>query len=134
MSITFVLASVGLLILGKDYAILTALGIAMLDALPIFGPAMIFVPWAITMIIIGKFKYGVSLLILYLVLTLTRQLLEPKIVSSQIGVYPLLTLMSIYIGVKTLGIAGIFIGPFTVVLLQTIYDQYSSKRNTPHDF
>ncbi|MGB3367761.1 MAG: sporulation integral membrane protein YtvI [Acidaminobacteraceae bacterium] len=133
MSITFVLASVGLLILGKDHAFLTALGIAMVDALPIFGPAMIFVPWAITMIIIGKFKYGISLLILYLVLTLTRQLLEPKIVSSQIGVYPLLTLMSIYIGVKTLGISGIFIGPFTVVLLQTIYEQYLSKRNTTHN-
>lgn len=133
MSITFILASIGLLILGKDNAILTALGIALVDALPIFGPAMIFMPWAITMIIIGNLKYGLSLLILYLVLTLTRQLLEPKIVSSQIGVYPLLTLMSIYIGVKTLGIVGIFIGPFTVVLLQTIFEQYSSNRNTPHD-
>ncbi len=127
MTITFVLASIGLLILGKSYAILTALGIALVDALPIFGPAMIFVPWSITMIIAGKFQYGISLLVLYLVLTLTRQILEPKIVSSQIGVYPLLTLISIYVGVKTLGLIGIFIGPFTMVLLQTVYDQYFSQ-------
>lgn len=127
MSITFILASIGLLILGKDNAVITALGIALVDSLPIFGPAMIFLPWAITMIIIGKFKYGVSLLLLYLVLTLTRQLLEPKIVSTQIGVYPLLTLISIYIGVKTLGIVGIIIGPFTMILIQTIFEHYISK-------
>lgn len=130
MSITFILASIGLLILGKSYAIPTALGIALVDALPIFGPAMVFIPWAITMLIIGNFKYGISLLVLYLVLTLTRQFLEPQIVSSQIGVYPLLTLMSIYIGAKTLGFIGIFIGPFTVILIQTIFEHYSNLKDT----
>lgn len=122
MSITFVICSIGLLIVGKKYAILTALGIALFDAVPALGPAMIFVPWSLTMLIVGKTSYAASLIVLYLVCTVTRQLLEPKIVSTQIGVYPLLTLISLYIGVKTLGIIGILIGPFTIIVLQTLYE------------
>lgn len=122
MSITFVICSIGLIILGKKYAIITALGIALFDAVPALGPAMIFVPWSLTMFIVGKTSYAASLMILYLVCTITRQLLEPKIVSTQIGVYPLLTLMSLYIGVKTLGVIGILVGPFTIIILQTLYE------------
>lgn len=122
MSITFVICSIGLLLIGKKYAILTALGIALFDAVPALGPAMIFVPWSLTMLIVGKTSYAASLIVLYLVCTVTRQLLEPKIVSTQIGVYPLLTLMSLYIGVKTLGIIGILVGPFTIIVLQTLYE------------
>lgn len=121
MSLTFVESSIGLLIIGVNYAVPIAFGIALIDALPILGPATIYIPWIISKIVIGEYATAVSLLVLYLVVTLARQALEPKILSTQIGVYPLVTLLSMYIGLKTIGFAGIILGPITVIIILSLF-------------
>ena len=111
MTITFTEVSMGLLILKIPYAILIALGIGFLDALPVFGTGAVFIPWIIIVIFYKEYGLALGLFILYLVATLTRQSLEPKIISTQIGIHPLITLLTIYTGIKVFGVLGIIIAP-----------------------
>jgi sporulation integral membrane protein YtvI len=121
MSLTFLESSIGLWIIGVNYPIPIALGIALIDALPILGPATIYIPWVISKLVMSEYTTALSLFILYLIVTLARQALEPKILSTQIGIYPLITLLAMYIGLKTLGFAGIILGPVSVILLLALF-------------
>ena len=116
MSIAFVLIFTGLSILRIDYALLIALGVAVLDALPFFGSGAVLIPWSIISFISLNFGTGIGLLILYLSIIFTRQMIEPKIVSSKIGINPLVTLMSMYIGYRVFSIGGMILGPIVLVL------------------
>ena len=117
MSIAFVVIFVGLTILKAEYAMLIALGIAALDALPLFGSGIVLIPWSIISLLSRDFKMGVGLLIIYLAIVLTRQMLESKIVSHNLGTNPLLTLMSMYVGYKIFSIGGMILGPIILVLV-----------------
>lgn len=127
MSITFTICSIGLTIIGVPNAIPIALGIGFVDALPIFGPASVYMPWIITTLIMGQSGLALKLFILYLITTITRQLCEPKVVGTQIGIHPLLTLTALYLGVKLLGAPGLILGPLTGVTLIATYRRYYKK-------
>lgn len=121
ISITGLLTVLGLYILKIDYALTLGIIVGIFDLLPILGPGTVLVPWIIVAIIIGKYWLGASLLILYGVLIVTRQLIEPKILSQNIGLHPLATLISLYLGLRFIGVWGIIIGPFLVILIKAIY-------------
>ena len=120
MSFTFIIASFGLGILRIENFIFKAFAISLIDALPIFGTAIILVPWALFSLVSNRIFIATGLFVLYLVLTIFRQSIEPKIFSTQIGLYPLATLFSIYAGLKIIGILGIFIGPILIIITKTL--------------
>lgn len=115
MLITFVESLIGLNIIGVSYSILIALGVAILDALPVFGSGSVYIPWAIFKLLTHDYQTALFIFILYIIITLVRQTLEPKILSTQIGLYPLVTLVSIYVGLKIFGFLGIILGPLFVI-------------------
>lgn len=121
MSIASVIIFTGLTILGVDYALLIAVGIAIFDALPFFGSGGILIPWSVISFINSDVKRGVGLLIIYLIIMLTRQMIEPKIVSKNIGMNPILTLMSMYVGYRTLSIGGMILGPLILMTTVSLY-------------
>ena len=109
---------IGFLILKIEFAILFALLIAILDALPFFGTGTALVPWAVFKLIAGDYKGAVGLLIIYAVSQLVRQIIQPKIVGDSIGVNPFLSLILMYIGYKLQGVLGmIFAVPVGVVII-----------------
>ena len=118
MAITFVEVTIGLFIIGIDYAILFGLIISFIDVLPVLGTGTILIPWALFSLITGNYSLGFSLIILYGVVLLVRQFLEPKIVGGQIGLHPLATLSAMYIGLKVLGIMGMILGPIIVLVIK----------------
>ncbi len=120
MSITFVEISIGLVIIGVNYSITFGLLIALIDALPIFGTGTILIPWAIGSLIIGDVRLAFSLIVLYAICLFVRQLLEPKIVGTQIGVYPLVTLISMYVGLQVFGIIGMILGPILILIIRNL--------------
>jgi len=128
MFFTFIIASFGLGLLKVDNFIFKAFAISLIDALPIFGTAIILIPWALYNFLGGNIFIGTSLLVLYLVLTVFRQSIEPKIFSVNIGLYPLITLFSIYAGLKTIGVLGIFVGPILVIITKTLLKHKKHER------
>lgn len=129
MSITFTELFIGFSIIGVKYALLLAFIVSIVDALPVLGTGTVLIPWAIYSFFAGNVKMGFSVLILYIIVLIVRQMIEPKIVSKQIGIYPLLTLMAMYAGLKFFGVAGLILGPITLLLLKNILSGMLKNRS-----
>jgi len=121
MSITFVELYIGFIIIRVEYALALAVIIAILDALPFVGTGIILIPWSVFEFITGHTRSGILLLVLYLIVILVRQMIEPKILSSQIGIHPIFTLGGMYIGLQLFGVIGFIIGPITVLILKNLF-------------
>ncbi len=117
LSITFVEVSVGLLILGVPNVFLIAFITAIVDIIPVFGTGTIMIPWALYSLFSGNYFLGIGLLILYGVITVIRQFLEPRVVGHQISLYPLLTLISMFIGARLFGFWGLFGLPVAITIV-----------------
>ncbi|HHW56201.1 MAG TPA: sporulation integral membrane protein YtvI [Clostridia bacterium] len=118
MFITFLQLSLGFAMIGFDYPFLLGLLVTALDALPILGLGAVMIPWAIYNIIMKNYMVGIYLLILYTLVVVVRQIIEPKIVGESIGLHPLVVLLSIFIGAKLFGTLGLVIGPIFVVVFK----------------
>lgn len=122
MMITFTICLIGLLLFNMDYALLISSIIALVDALPFFGSGSILIPWSLYHFVTEQYVIGVGLLGIYGVIFIMRQIMEPKILSQQINLYALVTVMAMYIGYKLLGILGLILGPLIMVILKTLQD------------
>ncbi|MDD3705455.1 MAG: sporulation integral membrane protein YtvI [Clostridiaceae bacterium] len=118
LSVTFIECFIGLTIIGVDYAFTLAIIIALVDILPVLGTGGIYVPWAITNLILGNYGLGISLLVLYAVITMVRYMIEPKVVGQQLGLHPIVTLMAMFAGLKLIGVAGLILGPTAAVCVK----------------
>ena len=124
--ISFSIVLSGLLILSfigfnVNYPFLAAIGIGLIDALPIVGSGTIIVPWAVISALNGDIKVAIGLLVIYGITIVVKQVLEPKIVSKNIGIHPIFTLISMYTGFKLTGVIGLFIGPIILIILKNIF-------------
>lgn len=122
MSITFVELSIGLTLAGLEHAVVVAFFIAIFDILPVLGTGGIMIPWGILTFIQGDYPLALSLLAIYLVITIIRNIIEPKIVGSQLGLHPVVTLCSMFVGAQLLGVVGMFGFPILLSLLRYLND------------
>lgn len=120
MGITFIILTTGLMILKVPYLILIAIAISIVDVLPILGSGVIIVPWSIISFILGNSYLGKGLAVIYIILIITRQILEPKIMGKEIGVRPLYTFLATILGSLILGPIGLILGPLIAVLVTSI--------------
>lgn len=120
--ITFSELAIGLSILRIPYALTLAVVIAFIDLLPVLGTGTILIPWGVIWLFAGNVWGGVSILALFLIMTIVRQIIEPRIVGQQIGLHPLVTLMSMYIGLQMLGIMGMFLLPLTILFIKKMQE------------
>ena len=128
MSITFVELSIGFFIVGIPNPLLVALLIAIFDILPVLGTGGVMVPWVIFMLITGNIHLAIGLAIIYVVVTVVRQFVEPKIVGDQLGLDPLVTLVSIYLGFIWFGVAGMLLVPISTNIFINLYSQGKLKQ------
>lgn len=126
---TFIMAFVGLSILKVPYTAVLSLLIVVVDILPILGTGSVLVPWAIIAILQENQFLGIGLIILFLVITVVRRIIEPKVYSSSLGISPLAALVSLYIGFKLMGLAGVFLGPVMVIIFDTLKKANIIKMN-----
>ena len=122
MSITFVELSIGLTLLGIEHAVLVAFCIAIFDILPVLGTGGIMIPWALLTLVQGNLPVAIGLGVIYLVITIIRNIIEPKIVGSQLGLHPVVTLCSMFVGVQFFGVVGLFGFPILLSLLRYLND------------
>ncbi len=121
ISMTAGMNFIGLLILGVDQPLTIALIIGLVDLMPYLGTGIILIPWAIYSLIMGDLFLGFGLLILYGLTVLQRQLAEPKVLSSNLGLNPLATLISLFVGLQLFGVIGLVIGPVALVIFISLY-------------
>lgn len=116
LAVTFFELYLGLLLLGHPYALLLAFLISLVDLLPILGVGSILLPWAAVCLIGQNVRMGIGLLILFFVITVARQLLEPRVVGKTFGLSPLVTLTAMYAGWYLFGAVGMLLFPAGLTL------------------
>ncbi|MBH1941887.1 sporulation integral membrane protein YtvI [Mobilitalea sibirica] len=129
MSIVAVICVLGLTLLKNEYALLLGIGIAFMDALPILGSGIVFIPWIIIMLISGNIYAAAILATIYLIAQIVREVLEPKLIGNRIGVKPLFTLIAMYIGLNLFSIAGFILGPVGLIMIITIVKVVNDRTN-----
>lgn len=112
---------VALLIFGQSFALVIALAVGIVDFFPFFGSSVITVPWAVVSLLQGDWIKALFLMVLTFVLFMFRKLAEPKIVGDQTGLHPLLSLMSMYVGMKLAGILGMILMPILWMAVISLY-------------
>lgn len=121
VAITAVIVIVGLLIMQVPYAVTIGLLTGVVDLLPYLGTGTIFVPWIVYMFFKGHYSLVIGLAILYAVVLIVRQIIEPKVVAENVGLDPLLTLVALFIGYSLFGFLGLIVGPVSLVLINALF-------------
>lgn len=127
--ITFAELSLGLSILRligvfeSSYIVIIAAITAVLDILPILGTGTVLIPWALYSFISGNIGLGVGLAVIYVIIFVIRQVIEPKLVAGQLGLSPIVTIAALYFGLKFFGVLGMFITPVLVIMLKLLNDE-----------
>lgn len=96
---------------------------AVVDIIPVLGTGTILIPWALWSLFTGDVGLGIGLLVVYAIISVIRQVIEPKLVASQLGLPPFVTIMAMYIGSQLFGFIGLFLLPITVMLLKVLNDE-----------
>ena len=122
ISISGIIAGTGVKLLGNQYALIVGVTAAVLDLIPIIGPALLFYPWIITSIILGNFSQAFALFILQLFLAVVRSASEGKIMGKNLGLHPLATMIALFSGYRILGVIGFVVGPTFLVIIKAIVD------------
>ena len=117
MLLTFTELSILFSLFGIENAILKAALIAMLDILPILGTGGIMIPWAVISLVLGHTALGLKLFLIYAIVTVVRNYVEPKIVGTQLGLHPIITLVSMFVGLRVFGFWGLFGLPVSISFL-----------------
>ena len=121
ISITAIVVFIGLLVIGVKDALSVALVIGFVDLLPYLGVGAAMVPWIAYRFIVGDWGMGGALSLLYGIVLIARQVIEPKVLASSVGLDPLPTLIATFVGLKLFGFLGLIIGPVAIVILTTCH-------------
>ena len=129
MFITFLEVSLGLSALkvmgvfNSRYIVIIAVVTSIVDIIPVLGTGTILLPWLAYSFIVGNYAMGIGLLVMYIVISVIRQIIEPKFVAGQLGLPPFLTLTALYLGLKIFGVLGMIIMPLLIVMLKLLNDE-----------
>lgn len=116
----FLILLIGFSVIGQGYSLLLAFLLAVMDFIPIIGSGTVMVPWTVISLIMGDYRKALELIIVWGIICLFRRLAEPKVVGDQTGLSPILSLISIYVGMKAAGVLGMVLGPVVVLILLNI--------------
>lgn len=121
-ALSFIILAIGLRLIGVEYWILKALGIAIVDMIPVLGSGIVMVPWAVVHFFLGNTTWAWQLGLLYVVLIVFRQFAEPIITGKSIGVRPLYTFLSTIICVIVFGPIGAVLGAVVAIVIKSVMD------------
>lgn len=126
VTITTVQAIIGLHLIGSNYALTMGLLIGILDMIPVLGPGTVLLPWAAWSFMTGSPLFGVKVLLLYLFILVVRMVLEPRVLGTNLGLHPLAVLLAMYVGLKTIGVVGLIMGPIFLIAVLAAFKAGSS--------
>ncbi len=117
LGITFVELSIAMLIMRVDNFLMVALMIAIFDILPVVGTGTVLIPWTVIELVRGNYGMMIGLIVTYVVIFIVRQVIEPKIVGDRVGLHPLVTIISMFVGTVLFGVIGLFGIPITMAII-----------------
>ncbi len=121
MLLTAAMGVVGMALLRLPYAVILGLLLGVCGSIPVVGSALLTVPWAAGAFIVGDVPMALKVLLLQAVISLVRHVVEPKILADNVGLDMLSTLFALYVGMKWLGVIGLFFGPIILIGILSLF-------------
>ncbi len=106
-----------------EYIFVISLITAIVDILPVLGTGTVLIPWGVWSLVTGKIGFGIGILIVYALITVIRQIIEPKLVANQLGLPAFVTITAMYVGTQLFGFIGLFLLPMSIMLLKVLNDE-----------
>ncbi len=133
---TFAELWTGLSLIGEEYSTIISIITAFVDFLPVFGTGTVLVPWSIFLFLTGSTKKALCIAALYVIITVVRQIAEPKILGDAVGIHPIANLISMYLGLRLAGTFGLIFFPFAVIIIKNLNENgsihlYKNPDTTP---
>lgn len=110
-----------------EYLLIMTVFIGIVDLLPLFGAGAVMLPWAGYSLLIGNIPFAISIIIIWGIWAVIKQLLEPKMVSKEMGMHPIFTLVGMYTGFKIFGVLGLILGPIILIIIKNIFSELINK-------
>lgn len=110
-------------VLDGSHILIISFIIACIDIIPVLGTGTVVLPWSVYSFVTGNIGMGIGLIVIYAVITVIRQFIEPKLVAGQVGISPVVTIIAMFIGIKIFGAVGIFILPLLVIIINLLNDE-----------
>lgn len=107
----------------SNYIFIVAAATALIDILPVLGTGTVIFPWAAYCVITGSYGLAIGLIIIYAVMAVIRQIIEPKLVAGQLGLPPFMTIIGMFLGLKLFGFVGMLIMPILIIMLKLLNDE-----------
>lgn len=126
ISVVAAICSLGLAIIGNSYYILLGIIIGIMDALPLIGVGAVVIPWSIVYVFMGEYLKAAIMFTIFIICYLVRELLEAKLMGLRIGISPIASLISIYVGYRLFGFLGMMAGPLVYVLVREVISGYGN--------
>ena len=120
-ALTFFLSLIGLCVLGRKYALTMSLVTALVDMLPVLGTGAVLIPWALGSLFVGNVGVGIGLALLWLIITVVRSAVEPRMIGESIGISPAFSLVAAYAGFKAFGVLGMILAPVAAAVIHRIF-------------
>ncbi|MCL6631355.1 MAG: sporulation integral membrane protein YtvI [Alicyclobacillus herbarius] len=120
MILSAVLGVLGMWVLNIPYALILGLLFGISGLIPVLGSAVMTVPWAAGALLLGDLPMAIKVLLIQVVISFIRHLVEPKILADSVGLDTLSTLFALYIGMKLLGVVGLFVGPIALIAVKSL--------------
>lgn len=117
----------GLAVIGNPYSFLFGCGIGILDALPVLGAGTVLIPWGVALLFQKAWKKAAVIFGIYVVCYFLRQISEARLMGKQVGLSPLGSLVSMYVGLKLFGLSGLILGPVGVLLIGDLVRMYEEQ-------
>lgn len=134
MSITCVELFISFSILRLEYALVLALIICIVDVLPVLGTGTVIIPWALYEFVMGNSKLALGLVVMYIIITVIRNFIEPKIIGHSVGLHPVVTLTAMYVGLRLFGFFGMLMLPVIIIMMKVLQDNGNFRIwKTPQD-
>lgn len=130
--ICFILVLTGLLFVNLigikvEYLLIMAVLIGFVDILPLFGAGAVMVPWTIYLLVTGNIPVAIAVGIIWIIWAVLKQIIEPKMVSEEMGMHPIFTLIGMYTGFRLAGVFGLILGPIILLIIKNIFGELINK-------
>lgn len=123
-----ILGTIGLIIFGVPSPIVLGVVMTFLAMLPLVGPAFIWFPAVIFLLVNGDMFNGIALLVYgVFIISMVDNIIKPKIISSKTKIHPVIVVLGVFGGLKVFGLIGIIIGPLFLASLVFLYKSYGHK-------
>lgn len=119
--LTSMIAMIGLLVFRVEHVLFLTAVILLVDLIPYVGIGLIFIPWILYQFLIGEYTLTIQLTVMYMIIILIRQFIEPKLIATHIGLHPLVAVILLFVAINMFGLLGVFLTPIMFILISAIY-------------